>query len=358
MFSTPLAFTTPLSSPVVCPSARNGSNAPTCQASPPSRQDVREQSRIKIFDTTLRDGELSTGVSFSHEDKLRIAHQLYLLGVDVIEAGFPALYSSDVSSLTQISREVGNQENPPSICALARANQKDIQVSYESIQDALFPRVHIFLTTSRPQSTSPSEWYGSSLLRKAESAVRYAKSLCADVEFSAADAFRSDRNLLAEIIDCAIQAGATTISIPDTYGTSLPSEISSLFNFVRQQANQVKDVTFSIHAHNDLGLAVANSLSAIQSGARQVEVSVNGIGARAGNASLEEVAMALFVRREAFRDILSADGEQFIEQLTNIRRHHLIETSRMVSKRSGIIVQANKAIVGANASSFIYPDRT
>ncbi|KAI0558878.1 2-isopropylmalate synthase [Gracilaria domingensis] len=183
VFSTPLALTTTFSSPVVCRSTPNGSNAPTCQASPPARQDVREQSRIKIFDTTLPDGDLSTGVSFSHEDKLRIAHQLYLLGVDVIEAGFPALYSSDISSLTQISREVGNQENPPSICALARANQKDIQVSYESIQDALFPRVHIFLTTSRPQSTSPSEWYGSSLLRKAESAVRYAKSLCADVNF-------------------------------------------------------------------------------------------------------------------------------------------------------------------------------
>ncbi|CAN8068672.1 unnamed protein product [Agarophyton chilense] len=336
----------------------SGPFLPTCQTSTPPYKTSRKPSRIKVFDTTLRDGELNPAVSFTLEDKVAIAYQLYLLGVDVIEAGFPALYPSDTQALLQISKQIGNLPCPPHICALCRANERDIQLAFESIQHALHPRIHTFLTTSTSRPTLHKQHRnGEKLLHSTENAVRFAKSLCADVEFSAAGAFQTDRQLLLDVIECAIQSGATTINIPDTDGTCLPSQVSSLFKFIGQKANHVNSITLSFHAHNDLGLAVANSLCAIQNGSRQVEVSVNGIGARKGNASLEDIVMALFDRKKAFYDALCREGDEFVGKLTNIEPAELWETSRLVAERSGMIEQRNKDTGSVNAT-FIHPNRT
>ncbi|PXF49417.1 2-isopropylmalate synthase [Gracilariopsis chorda] len=319
---------------------------------PERSQPVREDAgKVKVFDTTLRDGELSRGVSLGIEDKLLIARQLYKLGVDVIEAGFPASSSSDFLAVTSIAKEIGNLPTPPTICGLARPSKADIDKCFEAIRHAAYPRIHTYLVASRRKSQD-KELHRRNLLSTTLEAVKHAKSLCEDVEFSAADVLNTDPDQLCEILELAIQVGATTLSIPDTFGVYLPGDFGDLIKLVASNVRGIENVTISAHTHNDLGLAVANTLSAIENGARQAEVSVNGIGARAGNAALEEVVMALHVRQSHFCKYF-ASGSNEAGPLTNIKISKLQETSRLVSQLTGMHVQPNKAIVGANAHNFL-----
>lgn len=319
---------------------------------PESRAQVREHERkIRIFDTTLRDGELSRGVSLSVEDKLVIARQLFKLGVDVIEAGFPASSSSDFQAVSSIANEIGNLPKPPVICGLARPFKTDIERCYEAVRNAAAPRIHTYVVVSRRKSQD-KESHKRNLLNSTSEAVMRSKSLCEDVEFSAADVLDADPDVLCEVLEHAIQVGATTISIPDTYGVYLPSDFGDLIKLIASNVRGIEKATISVHTHNDLGLAVANSLSAIENGARQVEVSVNGIGARAGNAALEEIIMALHVRRSHFGKYVAPCTDER-DPLTNVEMSRLQETSMLVAKLTGIHVQPHKAIVGANAHSFL-----
>ncbi len=297
--------------------------------------------RIIIFDTTLRDGEQSPGASLSMIEKVEIARQLEKLNVDVIEAGFPVSSPEQFDSVQRISGEVG-----VTVAALARAKEIDIKAAYDAIKDAEKKRIHTFSSTSDYHILGKfgHDRYGKTLdekrktiLQMSYEMVKYAKTFCDDVEFSAEDAGRTDINYLAEVIEVAINAGATTVNIPDTTGYTMPVEFGEKIAQLRKRVSNIDQAIISVHCHNDLGLAVANSIAGLENGARQIECTINGLGERAGNASLEEIVMALKVRKDIFN----------FESVINTEE--IMNTSKMVSGFSGIIVQPNKAIVGENA---------
>ena len=292
-----------------------------------------DPTRVIIFDTTLRDGEQSPGCSMTPPEKLRLAKALADLGVDVIEAGFPAASQGDWESVQTIAREV----HGPIICGLARCNRDDIDKAYSAIKDAPRHRIHVFLATSAIHREHKLNMAKNEILKAAVEGVRYAKSLCADVEFSPEDASRTELEFLAEVVSAVIEAGATTVNCPDTVGYTTPIEYAELFGYLKQHVKGIENVVLSVHCHDDLGMAVANSLSAVHAGARQVECTINGIGERAGNCSLEEVAMALKTR------------EGFYGLHTGIQTTRLYPTSRLLSTITGMMVPRNKAIVGENA---------
>ena len=296
---------------------------------------------ILIFDTTLRDGEQSPGAALNVYEKLEIARQLAKLNVDVIEAGFPVSSPAQFEAVRRIA-----DESEVIIAGLARAKEIDIKTAYEALRNAKRPRIHTFLGTSDIHILGKfaDSKYGISLAEKRKTvlkmscdAVAYAKTFTPDVEFSAEDAGRTDISYLAEIIEAAIEAGATTVNIPDTTGYNFPAEYGFMISELKKRVRNINNVVISVHCHNDLGLAVANSLTGVQNGARQIECTINGIGERAGNASLEEIVMALKVRK----DICGYH--------TGINSEEIFTTSKMVSGFTGIIVQPNKAIVGENA---------
>jgi 2-isopropylmalate synthase len=292
---------------------------------------------VRIFDTTLRDGEQSPGATLNIDEKLEIARQLARLGVDIIEAGFPIASPGDFEAVRRVAREVGQLDNAPSIAGLARASKDDIDRAWEAVRDARRPRIHTFLATSDIHLQHKLKISREECVRRVGEMVAYACTLCSDVEFSPEDAGRSDPEFLYQVLEVAIKAGATTLNIPDTVGYTTPQEFGGLIAGILANVPGAKDVIISAHCHDDLGLATANSLAAIANGARQVEVTVNGIGERAGNTSLEEVVMALHTRPTVF-------GLR-----TNVDTTQIARTSRLVSAYTGIPVQPNKAIVGANA---------
>jgi 2-isopropylmalate synthase len=318
-------------------------------ARPATAHDIatgRDPQRVKIFDTTLRDGEQSPGATLTPDEKLIIAKQLAKLGVDVIEAGFPIASEGDFEAVRNIATIVGNREDPPIVCGLARALKADISRCWEAVKPAAFPRIHTFIATSEVHMEHKLRKTPEQVLAITTEMVSYAKSLCEDVEFSAEDAIRSDRGFLCEVFTAAIAAGATTINVPDTVGYTTPAEFADLIQHIRANVVGVDAVTISVHGHDDLGMAVANFLSAVENGARQMEVTINGIGERAGNASLEEVVMALHVRGAYYNERMGRDGTA---ALTNINQKEIYRTSRLVSNLTGMMVQPNKAIVGSNA---------
>lgn len=297
--------------------------------------------QLIIFDTTLRDGEQSPGASLSVLEKVEIAKQLEKLNVDVIEAGFPVSSPEQFEAVERISNEVGI-----TVAALARAKEIDIKAAYEAIKNGEKKRIHTFSSTSDYHILGKfgDDRYGKTLAEKRETVikmsydmVKYAKTFVDDVEFSAEDAGRTDLKYLVEVVEAAIGAGATTINIPDTTGYTMPKEFGEKISYLMQNVKNINNAIISVHCHNDLGLAVANSIAGIENGARQIECTVNGIGERAGNASLEEIVMALKVRKDIF-DIES-----------KINTKEIINTSKLVSGYTGIIIQPNKAIVGENA---------
>ncbi len=293
-----------------------------------------DPNRVIIFDTTLRDGEQSPGISLNTGEKLEIAHQLARLGADVIEAGFPIASPGDFEAVQAIAQQVEG----PVIAALARVQAPDIARAAEAIRDAERPRIHTFVSTSdihiKHQFNSTRE----DILEQAKAAVAHAKSFVDDVEFSPMDATRADVAYTAEVVQAAIDEGATTINIPDTVGYAMPQEYAAFLTSLYELAPGLRDVVLSVHCHDDLGLAVANSFAGVQAGARQVEVAINGLGERAGNASLEEVVMLLDTRRADVGGLY-----------TNVTTTEISRTSRLVSRLTGYAVQPNKAIVGRNA---------
>ena len=289
--------------------------------------------RITIFDTTLRDGEQSPGCSMTVEEKLRLAQQLQALGVDVIEAGFPIASEGDFRAVQLIARTVRQTR----IAALARCKRDDIARAWGAVSDAERPRIHTFLATSDLHLHYKLKISRSEAVKQAREAVAQARSLCDDVEFSPEDATRSDFNFLCEVLETAIESGATTLNIPDTVGYTVPTEFGALIESLRAKVRGIKKVVISVHCHNDLGLAVANSLAALAAGARQVECTINGIGERAGNAALEELVVAMKVRPDR------------VPYETGIRHEALFPTSRLLSELVGFAPQPNKAIVGRNA---------
>ncbi|ACK64914.1 2-isopropylmalate synthase [Rippkaea orientalis PCC 8801] len=303
--------------------------------------------RIIIFDTTLRDGEQSPGASLTVEEKLTIARSLARLGVDIIEAGFPYASPGDFEAVQKIAQTVGTEDGPR-ICGLARATQKDIQTAAEAVKPAAKGRIHTFLATSDIHLQYKLKKTRQEVLAIVPDMVAYAKSLVDDVEFSPEDAGRSDPEFLYQVLERAIAAGATTINIPDTVGYTTPSEFGALIGGIKQNVPNIDQAIISVHGHNDLGLAVANFLEAVKNGARQLECTINGIGERAGNAALEELVMALHVRRQYFNPFLGRPPES-TEPLTNINTKEIYRTSRLVSQLTGMMVQPNKAIVGKNA---------
>ncbi|HSY66965.1 MAG TPA: 2-isopropylmalate synthase [Terriglobales bacterium] len=292
-----------------------------------------ELKRIRIFDTTLRDGEQSPGCSMNVREKLRLAHQLDRLGVDVIEAGFPIASEGDFAAVQAIAAAVRR----PIIAGLARACSADIERAWQALHEAKHPRIHIFLATSDIHLKYKLRISRQHCLDQAAEAVRLAKTFCEDVEFSPEDATRSDREFLCDVLAAVVKAGATTLNIPDTVGYTTPAEFGELIQTIREKVCTTTDVTISAHCHNDLGLAVANSLAAVAAGAEQVECTINGIGERAGNASLEEIVMAMRVRPDR------------LAYQTGVVTEHLYATSQMLSEITGVAVQPNKAIIGRNA---------
>lgn len=295
---------------------------------------------VRIFDTTLRDGEQSPGATLTSPEKLEIARGLARLGVDVIEAGFPAASPDDLEAVRRIAQEVGNSEingRTPIICGLARAAKRDIDKAWEAVSPARHPRIHTFLATSEIHMQYKLKMTREQVLEKVREMVAYAHSLCPDIEFSPEDAGRSDPQFLYTVLGEAIRAGATTLNIPDTVGYTTPDEFGELIRGIIANTPGIENCVVSVHCHDDLGLATANSLAGIRAGARQAEVTINGIGERAGNTSLEEVVMALHTRHPVYHLDTGVDTTQ------------LMRLSRMVSNYTGIVVQPNKAIVGANA---------
>src|SRR5580700_10335966 len=292
-----------------------------------------EQVRITVFDTTLRDGEQSPGCSMNHQEKLRLAHQLDRLGVDVIEAGFPIASEGDFAAVKAIASVIRR----PIIAGLARACRPDIERAWEALQDAARPRIHVFLATSDIHLQYKLRITRDQCLAQARDAVRFAKSLCDDVEFSPEDATRTDPDFLCKVREAVVEAGATTLNIPDTVGYTVPAEFGELISTIRRRVKGIDNVTISAHCHNDLGMAVANTMAAIAAGARQVECTINGIGERAGNAALEEIVMAMRVRRDQY------------PYETSVVSEHIFAASQMLSEITGISVQPNKAITGRNA---------
>ncbi|MEK7702733.1 MAG: 2-isopropylmalate synthase [Nitrospirota bacterium] len=288
---------------------------------------------IKIFDTTLRDGEQCPGASMNRSEKLTVAKMLARLNVDIIEAGFPFASEDDFEGVKAIAQAIKG----PVIAGLARAKEKDIDATWEAVKFAERARIHTFLATSEIHMRYKLKMSREEVLSAAVAAVRYARKYTDDIEFSPEDATRSDHDFLCRVIEAVIDAGATTINIPDTVGYAIPAEFGALIRLIRNRVPNMDRAVISVHCHNDLGLAVANSLTAISEGAGQVECTINGIGERAGNASLEEIAMTLRVRKNFF------DAE------TAIHTEELTKASRLVSGITGFVVQPNKAIVGANA---------
>lgn len=297
---------------------------------------LQGRDRIALFDTTLRDGEQSPGISLNTEEKLEIARQLDRLGVDVIEAGYPVASPGDFDAVRAIAR-ADLDHTGPVICAIARAHPVDIDRAWQAIRDATRPRVHIFLSTSDIHMEHQLQATREDVKGLARAAVAQARSLCDDVEFSPMDATRSDVEFVAEVLRIALDEGATVINIPDTVGYATPDEYGDLLRTLCEQVPELKGVVLSAHCHDDLGLAVANSLAAVQAGARQIECAVNGIGERAGNACLEELIMLVHTRR----DRLGVYTDAVTTEITR--------TSRLVSRLTGFSVQPNKAIVGRNA---------
>ncbi|MCU0677936.1 MAG: 2-isopropylmalate synthase, partial [Myxococcota bacterium] len=301
---------------------------------------TNEPNYVRIFDTTLRDGEQSPGATMTSKEKLEVAKTLSRLGVDVIEAGFPAASPDDLRAVRAIAETVGREPvigrpspEPPSICGLARAAKGDLDKCWEAIAPAKHPRIHTFLATSPIHREHKLRMSKAEVVAKVREMVSYARSLCADVEFSPEDAGRTEMEFLYEVLAVAIEAGATTLNIPDTVGYTLPHEYGERIRLLRENVPGIEEVVISVHCHDDLGLATANSLSGVLNGARQVEVAINGIGERAGNTSLEEIAMALHTRRA------------LLGLTTGIDTTQLTRASRLVSKVTGMVVQPNKAIV-------------
>src|SRR5437868_7171679 len=292
-----------------------------------------ERARITVFDTTLRDGEQSPGCSMNVEEKLRLARQLDRLGVDVIEAGFPISSEGDFQAVRAIAASVRR----PVIAGLARAKHEDIERAWQALRHAARPRIHVFLATSDIHLHYKLRISREQCLQQAAEAIRFAKSLCNDVEFSPEDATRTDPDFLRQVVQAVVDAGATTVNIPDTVGFTTPEEFGALIQNLRQQVRGIENVTISAHCHNDLGMAVANSMAAIAAGARQVECTINGIGERAGNASLEEIAMLMRVRPERY------------PYETGIKTEQLYPTSQLLTEATNVTVQPNKAIIGRNA---------
>lgn len=308
-----------------------------------SEEDAEIQETVIIFDTTLRDGEQSPGATLNVDEKLEIARQLSRLGVDVCEAGFPIASPGDFDAVRRIAEEVGplmdgrKSGQPMVITGLARANKNDIQRAYDAVKGAPRHRIHTFLATSDIHLQYKLKMDREECIDQVIETVSFARSLCDDVEFSPEDAGRSDPDFLVQVLGEAIKAGATTLNIPDTVGYTAPEEYGRLIQYLIENTPGANTVVWSTHCHNDLGLATANTLAGVQAGARQVEVTINGIGERAGNTSLEEFAMALHTR------------PNFFNFKTHIDTTHITRTSRMVSAYTGMVVQPNKAIVGANA---------
>jgi 2-isopropylmalate synthase len=289
--------------------------------------------RVMIFDTTLRDGEQAPGFSMNIEQKIRMARQLERLGVDAIEAGFPIASEGDFEAVRRIAKEIRDS----TVAGLARTKKEDIDRAWEALKHARRPRIHTFLATSDIHLQHKLKKSREQVLDTAAECVRYAKSLTDDVEFSAEDASRSDLDYLCRVIEAVIEAGATVVNIPDTVGYSIPEEFGLLIRHIREMVPNIKKALVSVHCHNDLGLSTANSIAAVQNGARQVECTINGIGERAGNASLEEFVMSLYVR-----------GDR-LGLKTGVVTGELFRTSQLLCNVTGMQVQRNKAIVGANA---------
>jgi 2-isopropylmalate synthase len=293
----------------------------------------RDPNRVLIFDTTLRDGEQSPGCTMTQPEKLRVALALAELGVDIIEAGFPAASRGDWESVQSIAREIEG----PVIAGLARCSASDIDRAWSAIRDAARPRLHLFLATSAIHRQYKLNMARGEIIHAATEGVKYARSLCEDVEFSPEDASRTELEFLAEVVESAVSAGATTINIPDTVGYAVPEEYFETFQYLAKHVRGIENVVLSTHCHNDLGMAVANSLAAVRAGARQVECTINGIGERAGNCSLEELVMALKTRIG------------FFGLTTAIDSRRLYPVSRLLSSITGMPIPRNKAVVGENA---------
>jgi 2-isopropylmalate synthase len=298
--------------------------------------------KVRIFDTTLRDGEQSPGATMTSSEKLEVARALSRLRVDVIEAGFPAASPDDLNAVRRIAEEIGtaetpDREQPPIICGLARAHAGDIDAAWEAVKLAARPRIHTFLATSEIHMKHKLRMDPEEVIDSVIEMVKYARSLCDDVEFSPEDAGRSDPEFLHVVLQEAVKAGATTLNIPDTVGYTTPAEFGSLIAGIVENVEADGDLIISVHCHDDLGLATANTLAGIQAGARQAEVTINGIGERAGNTSLEEVVMALHTRKSSYGLVTKIDTTQ------------ISRISKLVSNYTGIMVPPNKAVVGANA---------
>lgn len=289
--------------------------------------------KLKIFDTTLRDGEQAAGASLNIQEKLEIARALELLGVDVIEAGFPVTSPGDFEAVRSVAREIKNC----TVCGLARANAKDIDRAYEALKEAADPRIHVFISASEVHMVHQLKKSRSEVLQLAGDMVARAKSHLSDIEFSPMDASRSDPEFLYELLEAVIEAGATTLNIPDTVGYAMPHEFGGLIRGIFANVKNIDKAVISVHCHDDLGFSVANSMEAVRQGARQVECTVNGIGERAGNAALEEIVMAIRTRPD------------YYDVTTSIHSELIYPTSRLVSQRTGFSIQPNKAVVGANA---------
>jgi len=292
-----------------------------------------DPNRVLIFDTTLRDGEQSPGCSMTQPEKLRVARALAELGVDIIEAGFPAASRGDWESVEAIARET----HGPRIAGLARCHRDDITKAWNALKVAQKPRIHVFLATSAIHRQYKLNMAKDEIIRTAVEGVKIARDLCDDVEFSPEDASRTEPEFLAEVVSAAIEAGATTINVPDTVGYTVPEEFYEVFKYLRTHVPNIDKAVLSVHCHNDLGMAVANSLAAVRAGARQIECTINGIGERAGNCSLEEVVMAIRTRENQFH------------VNTGINSTKLYPTSRLIASITGMAIPRNKAIVGENA---------
>ena len=295
---------------------------------------AKKKERVLIFDTTLRDGEQSPGASLTHREKLEVAQQLARLKVDIIEAGFPIASPGDFDAVSAVAKTVKG----PTIAALARCVKADIDRCAEALAPATKARIHVFLATSKIHRQYKLRKAQSEIIKMAQESIKYARTFRSDVEFSPEDASRTEPDFLAQVVEAAIDAGATTVNIPDTVGYAIPSEFGALIAYLFDNVPNISDAVINVHCHNDLGLAVANSLVAIQNGARGVECTINGLGERAGNAAMEEIVMALRTRPDEFDHVT-----------TGIKTENLYRVSRLVSQLTGISVQRNKAIVGANA---------
>ncbi|MFN5933072.1 MAG: 2-isopropylmalate synthase [Roseiflexaceae bacterium] len=295
-----------------------------------------QEAHVRIFDTTLRDGEQAPGCTMTLEEKLEIARQLHRLGVDIIEAGFPAASPGDWAAVHQIAKEIGTTDGPV-IAALARANKDDIDKAWSAIQPAAKKRIHTFLSTSDIHIEHQFKSTREKMCERAREMVRYARTLCDDIEFSPMDATRSDPTYMCEVLTAVVAEGATTLNIPDTVGYTTPDEYAALIERILATVPGIERCVISTHCHDDLGMAVANSLAGVRAGARQIECTINGIGERAGNASLEEVVMALHTR------------QSYYQIATRVNTTELTRSSRLLSSFIGIPVPPNKAIVGGNA---------